>query len=159
MIRAIADDDYEGFKALVEAGHPMDQDENGFGVYAIHCAARKSDQRFIKLLLDHGANVNQPWYTCGTTPLFVACLDGNIDMIRFLLPISEPLNLSLMWHGSRTTGLLYLLYEGYKIPTNPKNSPVMNNVLFTIPAILIALRVLPQDLCRELKSTLLPNGD
>ena len=49
------------------------------------CAAKSGDLKAIIELLDQGADINAPSDYDGKSVLHIACAEGKIDMVRFLL--------------------------------------------------------------------------
>ena len=75
-------------KLLVEAGVDLDyQDDQG--ETALHIAARFGHTECARILLEEHdgqkANVEVAEKTFGWTPLFIACVDGHIDIVRILI--------------------------------------------------------------------------
>ena len=82
-------------KLLVEAGVHLDyQDDQG--ETALHIAARFGHTECAKILLEeHGgqkADVEIPEKSFGWTPLFIACVDGHVDVVRTLVAAKATLD-------------------------------------------------------------------
>lgn len=56
------------------------------GDRAIHLAVTNGDSEVVKLLMDHGADINSPNYK-KTTPLAVACKLQDWQMVNLLLDL------------------------------------------------------------------------
>jgi len=54
------------------------------GDTALHCVVRWNDVMAAKTLIDAGADLNRAG-DLGYTPLHVACMQGNAEMVRFLV--------------------------------------------------------------------------
>ncbi|XP_053996301.1 tonsoku-like protein [Hylaeus anthracinus] len=76
----------EAVEKLLVDGHPLDVRDN-FGWTPLHEAANHGFVEIAKLLLQHGANVNDPGsIMCqGVTPLHDAASCGNLSMMRLLM--------------------------------------------------------------------------
>ncbi len=75
-------------KLLVEAGADLDyQDDQG--ETALHIAARFGHKECARILLDghdgQRANMEVAENSFGWTPLFIACVDGHIEVVRMLI--------------------------------------------------------------------------
>ena len=94
LITAIVQDDLRLVGSLLSQGaDPNSPDENGWR--SLHAAVGQVDfeksinyvksVEFVKLLLKHGANVNEWDINHNETPILCACDPPNIDMVRVLL--------------------------------------------------------------------------
>src|ERR1700746_1311973 len=54
------------------------------GDNALHCVVRSGDRSAAKSLIDAGINVNKAG-DLGYTPLHVACMQGNAEMVKLLI--------------------------------------------------------------------------
>ena len=75
-------------KLLVEAGVDLDyQDDQG--ETALHIAARFGHTECARILLEEHdgrkADMEVAEYSFGWTPLFIACVDGHVDIVRILI--------------------------------------------------------------------------
>ncbi|CAF3477166.1 unnamed protein product [Rotaria sp. Silwood1] len=64
-----------------------------FNVTILWAAAATNNFEIVKLLVEHGANVNHTTKT-NSTPLRSACYNGNIDMARYLIEHGADINIS-----------------------------------------------------------------
>ncbi len=55
------------------------------GLSAIHLAAREGRARLVRLLLDHGVDIDHRTRADGTTPLLMAAINGHFDLATELL--------------------------------------------------------------------------
>ena len=62
----------------------------------IHVASKHNNIDIIKLLLDHGADINATNYW-KTTPLMYACVYGNLAVIKFLLEHGADMSMRNYW--------------------------------------------------------------
>lgn len=100
---------YGTVKMLLDSGANVNVKEHsheggfgGWGWYPLHLALRNEDRDMIRLLIDHGADVNAV-RTDGWTPLYTAAYHGQPDMIALLISKganvrvgnSEPLRIAL----------------------------------------------------------------
>ena len=70
-------------KLLIEHGAFINDDDK-FGMTALHIAALRGHVDLVKLLIEKGANKNDPDHH-GRTPFFFACQGGNTETARYLL--------------------------------------------------------------------------
>ena len=49
------------------------------------CAAKSGDFNTIKQLVEQGANLNEPSDYDGKTSLHIACGEGNVEIVKYLL--------------------------------------------------------------------------
>lgn len=88
---AVLYDRYGTAKLLLENGANVNVKEHskaggfcGWGWYPLHLALRNENREIIRLLIDHGADVNAP-RTDGWTPLNTAAHHGQSDVIELLI--------------------------------------------------------------------------
>lgn len=79
------------------------------GATALWCAAGAGHYNIIKLLLDHGAEVNHSTVT-NSTPLRAACFDGRLDVVKFLLDRGADLSIA---NKFKNTCLMIASYKGH----------------------------------------------
>ncbi|RDA85187.1 hypothetical protein CP532_2388 [Ophiocordyceps camponoti-leonardi (nom. inval.)] len=78
--------------------NPMDDED--CGVKMLFTAIDREKEQFVKLLLDHGLNVNATYL--GVTPLFSATARGAVAIIRLLLARGADVNSRGCWEKHRT---------------------------------------------------------
>ncbi|CAF0925813.1 unnamed protein product [Didymodactylos carnosus] len=108
--------DYDGL--LVEGASPL------------WCAAASGYMNIVKLLMDHGAQVNHLTRN-HSTPLMAACFDGNFDIVKYLVENGAILDIKNISHGHSSlmlasyTGCVaavdYLLKKGANVNLIDKN--------------------------------------
>jgi ankyrin repeat protein len=112
---------YEGFKALIDAGTDVNvvyDDDHGslLGFSALH-----EDSRFLKLLLDNGADANQRSGTFNKTPLFRTLDDHEAEKRKYLYAAGADINatadsyLSHSIQGDVTSPLLSAFRQGHYV--------------------------------------------
>lgn len=79
------------------------------GATALWCAAGAGHYNIIKLLLEHGAEVNHSTVT-NSTPLRAACFDGRLDVVKFLLEHGADLSIA---NKFKNTCLMIASYKGH----------------------------------------------
>ena len=84
LMEAVLAGDREAAGSLLEQGADPDVHDTDQQWTALHLAARDNDAELVKLLLDHGAEVD-PVDTFGNTPLWRAVFAAGEDTIRTLL--------------------------------------------------------------------------
>lgn len=72
----------EGVEALIEAGYPVNADDDSKRTL-LHSAAMFGDAAMVRMLLKHGATIDKP-DACGVTPLHSAAWKNNADTIKAL---------------------------------------------------------------------------
>jgi len=106
MLRAVEDGETAEVKRLLSRGmDPNTTDPKGMSVLMI--AARKGEAEIVALLIAKRANVGQQ-SRAGDTALLMACLNGNIAVIRSLLDAGGELNPKKGW-----TPLQYAAFSGH----------------------------------------------
>ncbi|KAL4227621.1 Protein fem-1 B [Mactra antiquata] len=80
------------------------------GATPLWCAAGAGHYNIVKLLLDHGADVNHATVT-NSTPLRAACFDGRLDVVKLLL--DNGANVSIA-NKFKNTCLMIACYKGHK---------------------------------------------
>ena len=68
---------HQGFKRILEEGVAEPNE-------LLHLASERGCTDFVRLLIEHKANVNQR-DTSGNLPLSVACRNGHLDVVELLL--------------------------------------------------------------------------
>lgn len=81
---AAMEGDREQVRALLEGGADVDAAQ-GDGMTALHWAAYNDDQEMLKMLLKAGADVGATTRLGNTTPLLLACRNGNPATVKALL--------------------------------------------------------------------------
>jgi len=105
MLRAVEDGETAEVKRLLSRGmDPNTTDPKGMSVLMI--AARKGQPEIVSLLIAKRANVGQR-SPAGDTALLMACLNGNVVVIRSLLDAGGELNPTKGW-----TPLQYAAFAG-----------------------------------------------
>lgn len=90
---AIADDNYEGFAALLEHGaDPNAQTDKIWSVMSL--AAISKDIRFLQLAVNNGGDINLRGQTDGRTPLYTAVSARNEENVRYLIEQGAELNVA-----------------------------------------------------------------
>lgn len=79
------------------------------GATAIWCAAGSGHLNIVKLLRQHGANVNHKTKT-NSTPLRAACFDGRLDIVKYLVAHNADINLANTYNN---TCLMISAYKGH----------------------------------------------
>ena len=80
---AIAKDDEESLRILVESGADVDA-RDLFGDPALHAAIKENDPEMVRILVEAGANVDAR-NSFGDPALHRAILKGNSEMVRILV--------------------------------------------------------------------------
>nr|AIG62901.1 feminization-1b [Sinohyriopsis schlegelii] len=80
------------------------------GATALWCAAGAGHFGVVRLLVEHGANVNHPTLT-NSTPLRAACFDGRHDIVRYLVDHGADISLANKYNN---TCLMISCYKGHK---------------------------------------------
>ena len=73
--------DYEMVKYLIENGADPNITAENSGTPLINAFP---DLELVKYLVKHGADINQP-DRYGTTPIIIACKNGYIEVVKYLL--------------------------------------------------------------------------
>lgn len=79
------------------------------GATALWCAAGAGHLSIVKLLLDHGANVNHATKT-NSTPLRAACFDGRLDVVQCLVEYGADISIPNKYNN---TCLMITSYKGH----------------------------------------------
>lgn len=80
------------------------------GATSLWCAAGAGHFGVVKLLIDHGADVNHPTLT-NSTPLRAACFDGRLDIVKHLIEHNADPKISNKYNN---TCLMISSYKGHK---------------------------------------------
>src|SRR6218665_521285 len=76
-----------------QVGKVVIDNENIEDASALWCAAAIGCLRCVKVLLDHGANVNTTTST-NSTPLRAACFDGHLEIVKYLVDHNADIELA-----------------------------------------------------------------
>ncbi|XP_014672088.1 PREDICTED: protein fem-1 homolog B-like [Priapulus caudatus] len=79
------------------------------GATALWCAAAEGHMNVVKVLVEHGADVNHPTST-NSTPLRAACFDGRLDIVKYLVQNKADL---LIANKYNNTCLMIASYKGH----------------------------------------------
>lgn len=80
------------------------------GATPLWCAAGAGHYNIVKLLIEHGADVNHATVT-NSTPLRAACFDGRLDVVKLLLDSGANLSIA---NKFKNTCLMIACYKGHK---------------------------------------------
>ena len=80
------------------------------GATPLWCSAGAGHYNIIKMLIEHGADVNHSTVT-NSTPLRAACFDGRLDIVKFLLEHGADLSIA---NKFKNTCLMIASYKGHK---------------------------------------------
>jgi len=136
LILTISNQQYKSFEALIEQRADISIHDTYSGTSALieACSFKQYEIKFVELLLESGANVNdietgerKEWNTTRFTPLIAAAKTGMLDLVELLIRNGADINyqneykhsaLSESIMVSRYEIALYLLKEGadYKQP-------------------------------------------
>ena len=83
---------YKIAEALLDLGAQVNSHDVGYKSTALHVACAKRDVETVKLLIDHGAEVNLKSIN-GWVPLIDASIRGRTDIVRLLLDHGADVNL------------------------------------------------------------------
>ena len=81
----------EAVEALIEAGYPVNAEDDDGKRTLLHTAAMFSDAVMVRLLIKHGATIDKP-DAGGDTPLHCAAWKNNADTVRALCEAGANLN-------------------------------------------------------------------
>ncbi|KAH3830164.1 hypothetical protein DPMN_103403, partial [Dreissena polymorpha] len=99
------------FNADVEATGTVKFDGYAIkGATPLWCAAGAGHFKIVKLLVEHGANVNHTTVT-NSTPLRAACYDGRLDIVKYLVEQKADLTIANKY---KNTCLMISCYKGHK---------------------------------------------
>lgn len=79
------------------------------GASALWVAAGAGHLNIVKLLIEHGADINHHTKNV-STPVRAACFDGRLDIIRYLMDHGADINLA---NGYNNTCLMITSYKGH----------------------------------------------
>ncbi|XP_060559598.1 protein fem-1 homolog B-like [Ruditapes philippinarum] len=80
------------------------------GATPLWCSAGAGHYNIIKMLIEHGADVNHSTVT-NSTPLRAACFDGRLDIVKYLLEHGADLSIA---NKFKNTCLMIASYKGHK---------------------------------------------
>ena len=80
------------------------------GATPLWCAAGAGYFNIVKMLIEHGANVNHTTVT-NSTPLRAACFDGRLDIVKFLIDNKADVNIANKY---KNTCLMISCYKGHR---------------------------------------------
>ncbi|TFG61049.1 MAG: ankyrin repeat domain-containing protein [Spirochaetales bacterium] len=92
LIYAIMETDQDEIKKLIDAGAPLDSPEI-YDLTPLQAARYTGDYEILQLLLDMGADINNPASESGDTVLMDAAMDGDLGMVKFLVSRGADINL------------------------------------------------------------------
>ncbi len=99
IIMAIRTNDIDQFKSLINNNKIVDINRpNYMGYFALKEACSSGNTEIVKLLLEHGANVNQPDFF--GTSLHAACKEGHTEIVKLLLEHGANVNQPHKLYGS-----------------------------------------------------------
>ncbi|XP_070541710.1 protein fem-1 homolog B-like [Ptychodera flava] len=80
------------------------------GASALWCAAGAGHYDVVKILVEHGANVNHTTVT-NSTPLRAACFDGRLDIVSYLIEHKADISIANKYDN---TCLMIACYKGHR---------------------------------------------
>ncbi|XP_052792862.1 protein fem-1 homolog B-like [Mya arenaria] len=80
------------------------------GATPLWCAAGAGHHNIVKMLIEHGANVNHTTAT-NSTPLRAACFDGRLDIVKYLIENKADVSIANRY---KNTCLMISCYKGHK---------------------------------------------
>ncbi|MEJ2665224.1 MAG: ankyrin repeat domain-containing protein, partial [Spirochaetia bacterium] len=120
LLDAINSNDLEHVRKLIKQGADIAAIDKKVGLLQ-HCAYGNVSLDIIKLLIEHGADINKKGYKEGGTVLFYAAQNSNFELVEYLIKVGADINtrddyggtalMSAAW-GGHAEMVLFLLKNG-----------------------------------------------